>query len=220
MTEQEKAEKKRAYMREYARKRRASDPAFLESCREAGRKSQAKRRATDKDTTKLWREKNKEKIAEYNKQYSKENYLAISAKRKEKDQTASLLKAKEWKSKNKEKLAEYAKIYTNKKYHSDPIFRLKMNQRTRARLALKGKIKSSSTEKLLGCTFEKFKLHIESKFCDGMNWENMGQWHIDHIIPLASFDLSKEDHQKIAFHYTNQQPLWAVDNLKKGAKYG
>lgn len=220
MIDQEKAEKRRIYMREYARKRRASDPAFLEKCREASKKSAIKNRENKNEKTRLWKEKNKEKIAEYNKQYAKENYSNISLKRKERDQTPALLKAREWKRNNKEKLTEYNKVYTNRKYHSDPIFRLKLVQRTRARLALKGKIKSSSTEKLLGCSFEEFKFHIESKFCDGMNWENMGQWHIDHIIPLSSFDLSKEDHQKVAFHYTNQQPLWAIDNLKKGAKYG
>ena len=53
-----------------------------------------------------------------------------------------------------------------------------------------------------------------------MGWHNMNEWHIDHIKPLASFDLSDEAQQKIAFHYTNQQPLWAIDNLRKGAKYG
>ena len=96
---------------------------------------------------------------------------------------------------------------------------MKLIQRNRARLALKGKIKTSKSEVLLGCSFEEFKIYIQSKFKDSMTWDNMGDWHIDHIIPLCSFDLSLEEEQKKAFHYTNQQPLWAEENLKKGAKY-
>ena len=51
-----------------------------------------------------------------------------------------------------------------------------------------------------------------------MNWNNIGKWHIDHIKPCKSFDLTKSDEQKKCFHYTNLQPLWALDNIKKGAK--
>lgn len=193
MTEQEKAEKKRAYMREYARKRRASDPAFLEKNREAGRKSQAKRRATDKDTTQLWREKNKEKIAEYNKKYSKENRQFLNKKACE----------------------------TNKiRRKNDPVYVLIRRERVRVYDALKGIRKSAKTETLLGCSYDFFRGYIEGKFVENMAWDNIGEWHIDHIRPLSSFDLTDIEQQKQAFHYTNQQPLWAIDNLKKGAKYG
>ena len=80
--------------------------------------------------------------------------------------------------------------------------------------------KSAKTHHLLGCTFEELKMHLESQFVNDMSWDNMGKWHIDHIVPLAAFDLTKEENQKLAFHHTNLQPLWAIDNLKKGAKYG
>ena len=193
MTEQEKAEKKRAYMREYARKRRASDPAFLEKNREAGRKSQAKRRAADKDTTKLWREKNKEKIAEYNKNYSKQNRQLLT-----------------------KKACENNKI----RRKNDPIYVLTRRERVRVYDALKGIRKSAKTETLLGCSYDFFRGYIEGKFVENMGWDNIGKWHIDHIRPLSSFDLTDIEQQKQAFHYTNQQPLWAIDNLKKGAKYG
>lgn len=193
MQDQEKAEKKRAYMREYARKRRASDPAFLEKNREAGRKSQAKRRKLSKDTTHLWKEKNKEKIVEYNRIYGQENRERLT-----------------------KKACELNKI----RRKNDPTYALMRRERVRAYDALKGIRKAARTETLLGCSYDFFRGYIEGKFVDNMGWHNMGEWHIDHIRPLASFDLNDEEQQKQAFHYTNQQPLWAMDNLKKGARYG
>ena len=74
------------------------------------------------------------------------------------------------------------------------------------------------TEELLGCTIKECCKYIEEKFIDGMSWENMGEWHIDHIQPCSSFDLSKDDEQKKCFHFSNLQPLWKHDNLSKGDK--
>lgn len=221
MTEQEKAEKKRIYMREYARKRRASDPAFVEKCREASKKYAIKNRENKNEKTRLWKEKNKEKVAIYAKQYAEVNKEAIKEKRKQrliekKDQYSNV--RKNWLEKNKETLKEWNRLYTANRYKSDPTFALKINQRSRVRAILKSN-KSDKTHELLGCSFEELKAHIESKFVDGMGWHNMGEWHIDHIVPLAAFDLTKVENQKIAFHYKNLQPLWALENLKKGAKY-
>ena len=76
--------------------------------------------------------------------------------------------------------------------------------------------------KMLGCSFEFLRNYIESKFLEGMTWENHGYygWHIDHIIPCSSFDLSIKENQFKCFHYTNLQPLWAFENLSKGDKVG
>jgi hypothetical protein len=73
---------------------------------------------------------------------------------------------------------------------------------------------------LVGCSLEELQSHLENKFLPGMSWENHGKkgWHIDHIRPLSSFDLTKEEDQKSALHYTNLQPLWWKDNLIKGNK--
>jgi hypothetical protein len=73
---------------------------------------------------------------------------------------------------------------------------------------------------LLGCSLEQARKHIEHQFKEGMNWGNCGfrGWHIDHIIPCSAFDLTKIEEQKKCFHYTNLQPLWAKDNLRKSNK--
>lgn len=79
--------------------------------------------------------------------------------------------------------------------------------------------KTYSTFDLVGCDFNKLKKHIESKFIDGMCWDRLSEIHIDHIKPCSKFDLTKIEEQKICFHYTNLQPLWKVDNLKKNNIY-
>ena len=175
-------------MREYARKRKASDPAFSEKCREASKKSGIKNRENKNEKTRLWREKNKEKIAEYNKKYSQKNREFLN-----------------------KKSCELNKI----RRKIDPVYVLMRRERVRVYDALKGIRKAARTETLLGCSYDFFRGYIEGKFVENMGWHNMGEWHIDHIRPLASFDLNDEEQQKQAFHYTNQQPLWAMDNLKK-----
>jgi hypothetical protein len=72
------------------------------------------------------------------------------------------------------------------------------------------------TEMILGCDYDTLKLHLESQFVDGMSWDNRGEWHIDHRIPLSSAK-TVDDLIKLS-HYTNLQPLWMEDNLKKGNK--
>ena len=94
-----------------------------------------------------------------------------------------------------------------------------MNLRIRINLALKGNPKLSTTMKLVGCSIERLKQHLEKQFKMGMSWNNYGKWHIDHIRPCASFDLSKPSEQKKCFNYTNLQPLWAEENLKKPKGY-
>lgn len=99
---------------------------------------------------------------------------------------------------------------------SIPRNRIAVALRKRMRCALLGIAKTESTEKLLGETFEQFKSRLESLFLPRMTWDNYGEWHIDHIIPCAHFDLSDALQQKICFHYLNFQPLWAKDNISKG----
>jgi hypothetical protein len=84
--------------------------------------------------------------------------------------------------------------------------------------ALKAKGKSKRTKDLLGCSVSDLKRYLESLFQNGMSWDNYGDWHIDHVRPCASFDLSDPEQQKRCFHYSNLQPLWALDNLKKSSR--
>ncbi|NCA30812.1 MAG: HNH endonuclease, partial [Chitinophagia bacterium] len=79
---------------------------------------------------------------------------------------------------------------------------------------------SNRTSELLGCSLQDFKLYIESLWTKGMNWNNYGKfgWHLDHIQPCASFDLTDPSQQKKCFHYSNIQPLWAKDNWSKGSR--
>jgi hypothetical protein len=82
---------------------------------------------------------------------------------------------------------------------------------------LKRSQKTGSAVRDLGCTISELKKHLESKFQLGMTWGNRGkEWHIDHIIPLAQFNLQDRQQFLIACHYTNLQPLWAKDNIVKG----
>ena len=100
-----------------------------------------------------------------------------------------------------------------KRYRSDPTFRLLDNLRSRVRKALHRNSKSAATKALLGICVDECRKYIEALFTEGMSWDS--DIHIDHIVPCASFDLSDPEQQRACFHYTNLQPLWGPDNLKK-----
>lgn len=101
---------------------------------------------------------------------------------------------------------------------SDPVFRFVKNARTRIYLALKKGPKYAKTESLVGCSFDQLLGLMEFHFLPGMSWENYGQWHVDHIKPCAIFNLSDPAQQQECFHYSNLQPMWGEDNMRKGAR--
>ena len=100
---------------------------------------------------------------------------------------------------------------------SNPSFKVACNLRKRLShlIRLSSATKTAQTLILLGCSLESFRLYLESRFESGMTWENYGQWHIDHIMPCAIFDLTNTEHQRRCFHFSNMQPLWAIDNWRK-----
>ena len=184
---------------------------------------------------KRYYEANKEKILEHNKKYYTKNKKKILAWNKTyvlKNKERIKMMQKKWMEKNKEKVAAYMKIinatperiqkrveYTRQQRKINPSFKIRDCIARRVLLALKGEQKSKPTLILLGCTIEELWTHLENKFTEGMTRENHGKWHIDHIMPCASFDLTKPEQQAKCFHYTNLQPLWALDNTRKGAAY-
>lgn len=107
-----------------------------------------------------------------------------------------------------------------RRWRTDPQFALASSLRCRIREALAGRglTKRHRTEDLIGCTVEEFKASLERQFLPGMSWENRSEWHIDHKRPCASFDLTDVEQQRQCFHHTNMQPLWKLDNLRKGAR--
>jgi hypothetical protein len=118
---------------------------------------------------------------------------------------------------NKESVLAYKRRYQKQKRIEDPVYKVSMNLRSRMGNIIRGERKTKTTESLIGCSFSFVKKHLESQFTEGMSWDNYGihGWHVDHIIPCASFDLSNPEEQHKCFHYTNLQPLWAQDNLRK-----
>jgi hypothetical protein len=99
--------------------------------------------------------------------------------------------------------------------------KLSLNLRSRLNKAIRGNYKSGSAVFDLGCSIEQFKIYMEFKFQSGMTWDNYGLhgWHIDHIKPLSSFNLSDKEELLKACHYSNLQPLWAKENLSKGKNH-
>jgi len=120
---------------------------------------------------------------------------------------------KEYYQKNKQKI-----LIQKKEYLQQPIPKLIHYQRTRINILLGRISKAAHTLDMIGCSGVELKSYLESKFKEGMTWDNYGEWHVDHIRPCASFDLSDAEQQKKCFHYTNLQPLWKEDNLRKGNK--
>jgi hypothetical protein len=177
-----------------------------------------------KEKIKKYYEENQEKIKESRKkryQENKEKFKEYSKKYRASNKEKTSEQNKEYYSKNKEKLNKRATERTRNRVKIDLIFKIKKTIRNRILKAIKSNYKNSSSMELLGCSIEFLKDYLESKFQPGMTWENHGVngWHIDHIKPCESFDLTDPEQQKICFHYTNLQPLWAVENLKKGCKY-
>jgi len=129
---------------------------------------------------------------------------------------------KKYKKLNHKKLKKYHLYYYNHQRKINNYFKLCINLRNRLNRALKLNSKKGHTLELLGCSIKFLKQYLEKQFTKGMNWNNYGRgknkWNIDHIKPCNSFDLSKPEEQKKCFHYTNLQPLWAEENIKKGNK--
>jgi hypothetical protein len=166
-----------------------------------------------------WKQENREKLAEY----FKDRHVANRNQKAEYDQAyyrANADKILQQKKVYRINNRDSRNLYYRNKYKNDINHRVAMCQRIRIWHALKGIGKHTSTMELLGCTIEELRAHLEAQFQDGMSWDNRGYygWHIDHIRPCASFDLTVPEQQKECFNYRNLQPLWARDNMSKRAR--
>ena len=208
---------------------KAYNKAYNKAYREANREKA-------KEYKKVYREINRDKILKYNREYKSLNIESVKLYEKnyrsnnkekiksyfknyfESNSKNIKIKQKSYYITNKNKIRLRQKLYSKTRLDTDVQYKLSVNLRARLRSALKNHSKSGSAVKDLGCTIEDLKVHLESKFQPGMLWSNYGEWHIDHIKPLASFDLSDRKQLLEACHYTNLQPLWAQDNLSKSDK--
>jgi len=164
----------------------------------------------------IYRKEHSNEIKEYKKKYREEHKAEVNKYSLEyyySHYKVARLWAKKSYEKNREKRIAY-----NLKYYQEIDNKIVSRLRIRIWKVLKGINKSSSTLELLGCSIEEFKNHLKKNFTKGMSFGNYGKWHIDHIKPCASFDLSKAEEQKKCFNYTNLQPLWTKDNLSKNSK--
>ena len=173
---------------------------------QSGRRNTGGKPAADK----RYATKNKEKLSKYYKEWSNEN------RDKLKEYHSN------WREENKEHINKYKRDYERNRRREDPKYRLGIRTRTAVYTCLKeaNVAKYRSTFVLLGYTLEELMSHLEKQFTEGMTWDNYGEWHVDHKIPMASFNFeTTEDREfKLCWCLDNLQPLWGSDNLSKGTK--
>jgi hypothetical protein len=166
--------------------------------------------------------KNKDKVLAKNKKYSQDNKQSILDNKKKYyllNRDKILQQKREYQASHRVSIRNRKRKY-NETYYLIPNVRLSRLLRCRIKNAVDKQFgnKAYKSVELLGCSVDECRKWLESKFLPGMSWENSGDWHIDHIQPCASFDLTKPEEQLKCFHYTNLQPLWGEDNLSKSDK--
>jgi hypothetical protein len=169
-----------------------------------------------RERSRLWRQNNPERFRELTKSWVHRNREHVNTLRRERRKRPDV------QEKEKAYRASVRLISTNRhreRRHQDPYFKFMHNMRNRIRRTIEKNNKDITAQKLLGCSVSHAISYIEAQFAPGMTWHNWGAsgWHIDHIKPLSSFDMSDPNQIRQAFHYTNLQPLWARENLQKWA---
>ena len=184
--------------KEYKKQRYKNDPIYRENLNNYKKEYIKKRRNGESEEEKMIRRKK-------HRDWYNKNKNILSDK-------SSIRRLK-----NRDKINENAKNRKRERMKIDKNYHIICNLRTRVWFAIKrrGTKKLIKTEELLGCELEFFKIYLENLWEDKMNWDNYGKngWHIDHIKPCISFDLTQEEEQKKCFHYTNLQPLWATTKI-------
>jgi hypothetical protein len=154
--------------------------------------------------------KNKDKILERYSEWSKENRSKLREYHTK------------WREENKDKLNKKKRVYEKNKKDLDPKYKLSSYTRTAIYTCLKERNikKYSKTFNLLPYTLEELMAHLEKQFSNGMSWDNYGEWHVDHIKPISSFNIKEEgDNQFLqCWSLKNLRPLWGEENISKGNK--
>lgn len=215
--------------KEIAKKRKAKADKDIELYRERKRKEYKKYRKRIRSYFKIY--SNTPNVQEKRKKYYKENLEKILQNKKDKRKEFPERQRK-INQKRRKKILSDPKLKakydaTRRKYESErekKDINYKLKRRIKARVyqgikSGKGK-KIFHLEQIVGCSLDQLKKHIESHWQTGMNWNNWGEkgWHIDHHMPIASFDLTDPEQQKKCFNYKNLKPLWAKENLNKRDK--
>lgn len=222
---------------EYSRRYRARHPKARERHNEYSRKYVREHREEISEYQRRYRAEHP-KYVERSREKARERYRIYVVMHRE-----DLNKrAREWRAANREKVNASLRRRQDKRsaqrrayMRAHPEKQLERSRRNRATIqgrmrdllhcrikkAVNGTVKSGRTSELIGCSIEQLMAHLESQFLPGMSWDNRGRWgwHIDHIRPCASFDLTDPLQQKMCFHYTNLRPLWAKENLSKGSRW-
>lgn len=233
---QDNRERKAAMDRAY----RLANPEKVRANGKAWRKKHALKL---KEQQRARQRTNSEAISAYQKQYQKDNAERIKQKAKEwrKANPETVSKGKRLylerhpERREKTEKSRYQKNKTiiikknnrrsTERMKTDPVFNLSSKLRWRTnrivKYGLKGGNMRPKTLELLGCSFSEFKSYLEKLFQPGMTWEKFlkAQIHLDHIRPVSSFDLRDVEQIRKCFHYSNHQPLWAIENIKKGCKW-
>ena len=173
-----------------------------------GKKAECK--VCSKLRKKEFREKYPERVREQEKKTKENRKDSIKREQSEyfqKNKEKIYKRHNEWVKNNPDKVKKYM---TEQK-------RIAKNLRHELSRIYQGRTKFPKVEllELLGCSPEFYREYIQSKFSPGMSFDNYGEWHIDHIIPCSSFDMNNHEQQKLCFHYSNTQPLWRIDNIRK-----
>lgn len=225
--------KKRAegYFREYEAKRRETDPNWKANKARVARESYQRHKDDEgaKEKRKAWYEQYKN--ADWYKSASKraKAKFVASGKKAEADRhysksdsgKASHDKArKQWKEKFE---AEKGMPFSSWRLQNDPQFKLhvRLNGRISDALKKQGVIKAAKTAELIDAEIADFKAYLSSNWEEGMSWDNYGRdgWHVDHIRPCASFDLTDEEQQLVCFNWRNLRPMWGTENISKSDNY-
>lgn len=185
-------------------KDRSRTGGYEYGCKDCKKSRSLSYREENVDKIKQYEESRKESKNSYNRNYQRDNKEKLNEYKK---------------SKRKENPLKFREKYKNR-FYTDPQFRLSQNIRTRIRKALERGTKSGKSLELLGCSIPELKSYLEDRFLPTMTWDNYGTlWHIDHIIPCASYNLVDPEQQKKCFHYKNLQPLFAKTTIIEGVTY-